>query len=73
MEEKLRSKYRAKTRWEGDRILSVEGLGLSGTLTIRPSTVEIDLSLGMLLAAMRGKIEDKLSSTLERIVQSEPS
>jgi putative polyhydroxyalkanoate system protein len=73
MEEKLRSKYRAKTRWEDDRVLCVEGLGLSGTLTIRPSRVEIDLSLGMLLAAMRGKIEDKLSSTLERIVEPEPS
>jgi putative polyhydroxyalkanoate system protein len=73
MEEKLRSKYRAKTRWEDDRIMSVEGLGLSGTLTIRPSRVEIDLSLGMLLGAMRGKIKDKLSSALERIVQSEQS
>jgi putative polyhydroxyalkanoate system protein len=69
--EKLQSKYQAKTSWEGDSTMNVKGPGVEGKLTITASKVDVDLSLGLLVSAMKGKIQEALTQELERVTQPE--
>lgn len=73
MEDKLRTKYRADTRWENERTMRVTGPGVDGTLRIEPKTVQIDLKLGLMLTPLRGQIEAGLSRALDKVVNPEPA
>ncbi|GEM_PF-1769632 len=71
MEEKLRAKYNAKTRWESDYVMRMEGPGVQGRLSIDSEHVVIELDLSFMLAPFKTKLEDGLSRELERLLTPE--
>lgn len=68
---KLQSKYQAKTSWDDDKTLKVKGTGVEGKLLISDNKVDVNLDLGFMLTPMKGKIEEALTSELEKVVKPE--
>jgi len=65
---KIESKYGAACKWNNDRQLSVSRKGLDATLTIEPTRVHIDMSLGLLLTPMAGPIKTGLAKELASLL-----
>ncbi|HEY4186038.1 MAG TPA: polyhydroxyalkanoic acid system family protein [Polyangia bacterium] len=61
---KIESKYGAECKWVGDRQLTVSRKGLDATLTIEPTRVHVDISLGFLLTPMASPIKAGLAKEL---------
>ena len=61
----LKKKYDMDYSWDGDRV-QFKRSGASGLLSLGSDFVEVDIKLGMLLAPLKGKIED----TLRRDIQT---
>ncbi len=63
----LAGKYGIDHRWKGN-VMEVWGSGVIGTLKVTEETVQIDLSLGFLVAFLKesitGRINDELDSRL---------
>jgi putative polyhydroxyalkanoate system protein len=73
VEERLNTKYGAQTSWTDDRTLRVTGPGVDGTLVIGDASVDVNIELGMMLGAFKGKLEEGLTRQLERIVSEDPA
>lgn len=61
---KIESKYGAACKWISDNQLNVARKGLDATVSIEPSRVHIDLTLGFLLVAMAPAIKAGLAKEL---------
>jgi|1185.fasta_scaffold225853_1 putative polyhydroxyalkanoate system protein len=61
---KIESKYGAACKWISDNQLNVSRKGLDATVSIEPSRVHIDLTLGFLLVAMAPAIKAGLAKEL---------
>jgi putative polyhydroxyalkanoate system protein len=58
---KIEAKYGAACKWISDTQLNVSRKGLDATVSIEPSRVHIDLTLGFLLVAMAPAIKAGLA------------
>lgn len=65
---RIESKYGAACKWTSDRQLLVSRKGLDATLTIEPTRVHIDMSLGFLLTPMAGPIKTGLAKELASLL-----
>ncbi|MBB3046519.1 putative polyhydroxyalkanoate system protein [Litorivivens lipolytica] len=63
--ESLARRYDAKAVWEGDSSVKIDHSRLSGRLDILPGEVRVDVKLGMLAGAFKGKIESELRKALD--------
>ncbi|WP_372750458.1 polyhydroxyalkanoic acid system family protein [Litorivivens sp.] len=61
----LAQRYDAKTRWDGDNAVTISHPRLNGRLQIHRDEVTIDVKLGMLAGAFKGKIESELRKALD--------
>lgn len=62
---RLAREYQLRCQWRGDR-LDVERSGVKGHIAIDERAVRIELSLGLLLSAMRGPLQSEIESALDR-------
>lgn len=65
MESKLQEKYGVKLSWSGHRA-EIKGTGVKGTVQVGEMDVSIDLSLGLMLKPMTGKIRELMEQQVER-------
>jgi putative polyhydroxyalkanoate system protein len=70
---KIESKYGAQCKWTGDRQLTVSRKGLDAVLTIEPTRVHVELSLGFLLTAMASPIKSGLAKELAGLLAAPAS
>lgn len=63
---RLDEKFELSHTWEGDT-LHFERAGVSGTLALSKSEVNIDLKLGFLLSAFAGKFEGHIKENLDKL------
>jgi len=62
--EDLKKDLDADYQWHGDQ-LRFERSGASGTIDVGDDFVEIDVKLGLLVALMKGTIEDSINRRLD--------
>jgi len=55
----LKREYKMDYSWDGDRVLFKRS-GASGSVFVGEDFIELDIKLGMLLAPLKGKIEDTI-------------
>ena len=63
----LASRLGAEYRWQGNR-LCFSRPGASGTIALLPDRIELDLKLGLVLAPMKGRIEQTVREYLDQHV-----
>lgn len=56
---KIKDQIKANYAWKGDA-MHFQRSGASGIIQVSEDTIEIKIKLGMLLAPMKGKIEDSI-------------
>jgi len=65
----VKKEYGVDMSWQDERSLSISGTGIkSGSVNISDSNIEINIKLGMLASAFKGKIEDGLNSKLDELL-----
>ncbi len=62
---------KGEATWSSDNAMNVKGPGVEGTLTVAPDKIDVNLTLGMLASAMKGKIEEVLTKQLDQVVKPE--
>jgi putative polyhydroxyalkanoate system protein len=62
--QKLKDKLSVTYRWEGDD-LRFERTGASGRIRVTDTEVRVEVDLGFLLKAMKGKVESKVHQYLD--------
>lgn len=67
VEDKLRNRYRAQTRWIDERTMEVSGPGVKGQVTLGAETIDVDLDLGFMLGPLRGQLEQGLREQLQKV------
>lgn len=67
MAEKLGEKFGLAGEWEGNH-LSFSRPGVSGTLGITETTMTLEVTLGFLLKAMKGPIENAVNEQLDKVL-----
>lgn len=65
MEEKLRDRYGVQLVWRGDTA-DVKGTGVTGEVSVGPSTVAVRLKLGMLVRPFAGKIRETMEKQIDK-------
>ena len=71
MAEHLGRKFDLKGVWEGN-VLRFERPGVSGSLAIDAKALELSVSLGFLLKAMKGSIESAVRQELDKLFAEAP-
>ena len=72
MAEHLGRKFDLKGDWEGN-VLSFQRPGVSGTLAISDKDLRLSVSLGFLLKAMKGSIENAIVHELDTLFAAKPA
>ena len=72
MAEKLGRKFGLAGDWDGD-VLRFERPGVSGSLTMGAKDLHLVVTLGFLLKAMKGSIEEAVRRELDSILAAPPS
>ena len=72
MAEHLGRKFDLKGAWDGD-VLRIERPGFIGTHTVTGKDVHLSASLGFLLRAMKGSIENAIHSELDSLFAAAPA
>ena len=67
--ERLASEYEVRYRWAGDR-LEFKRRGVDGVIEVSADSVRVELSLGLLLSAMSGRIKGEIERTLDKSLQA---
>ena len=67
---KLKEKFGLDATWDpkNTNVANVKGKGVKGKLEMSDSTLSVDLSLGPMLRAFKGKIEASLTEELDKVV-----
>jgi putative polyhydroxyalkanoate system protein len=60
------SKFGLKTNWAGDK-LNISGSGVEGAANVTGSSVDVELKLGLMASAFKGKIEEGLKEGLAKL------
>jgi putative polyhydroxyalkanoate system protein len=66
---RLQKELNAKCQWQGDRLL-FKRTGATGAIDVGEDFIEVDITLGMALAMMKGKIEDAINQKLDASINS---
>jgi len=61
----MAAEFGMKWRWDGD-VLHFERTGVSGSLTVVPAEIVVQVKLGFLLSAMQPKIEQEINRFLDK-------
>ncbi|MBC7513336.1 MAG: polyhydroxyalkanoic acid system family protein [Herminiimonas sp.] len=69
--DEMTSEFDMACVWEGD-VLSFKRSGVSGTLALEGQEVQLDITLGFMLKAFAGKIEEKVSENMTKVFASGP-
>jgi len=72
MADKLGKKFGLKGDWDGDT-MRFQGTGVTGTLTVSPKDLHIAATLGFLLKAMKGSIEQAVKNELDQLLAAAPA
>ena len=72
MADKLGRKFGLKGDWDGDT-MRFQGTGVTGTLTVSPKDLHIAATLGFLLKAMKGSIEQAVKNELDQLLAAAPA
>ena len=72
MADHLGRKFDLKGDWEGN-VLSFQRPGVSGTLAISDKDLRLSVSLGFLLKAMKGSIENAIVHELDTLFAAKPA
>ena len=67
MAETLGRKFGLKGDWDGD-VLRFSGTGVTGTVTVSPTELHVAATLGLMLKAMKGSIEQAVARELDEIL-----
>ena len=70
---KLEQQYGATCTWKGENTLSVSRKGLDALVTLEPTRVHIDLSLGFLLTPFAERIKTGIAKELANILAAPSS
>jgi putative polyhydroxyalkanoate system protein len=63
----LNKRYGLICQWNGDEA-TFDGVGVSGTMVVGKSQIELDVQLSLLLAALKGPIERAINKELEAVL-----
>jgi putative polyhydroxyalkanoate system protein len=66
----LKERLSADYAWKGDS-LSFHRSGASGSIEVGTDSIECKIKLGMLLAPMKGKIEDAIRQKIHAVLDEE--
>ena len=61
----LKQRYDVEARWVNDSTVKIDHSRMSGKLTLQPNLVSIEVKLGFLAGAFKGKIESELRKSLD--------
>lgn len=64
--DKLGEEYGVTAEWEGD-VLNFQRSGVNGTLEVTPHEAQIDITLGFLLKAFSGTIEQHVQENMKKV------
>lgn len=64
----LKAKYGIRYRWDGDKCL-LDGAGLKqGTVTISPTELTLEVTLGMMAKLLKPKIEEEINKKIGKVL-----
>lgn len=66
MSEKLSREYGVDFSWSG-HCAKIKGPGVTGTCEVSEGSIAIDLNLGFLVAAFKGRIEQEIEGYLDKL------
>jgi putative polyhydroxyalkanoate system protein len=72
MADRLGRKFGLKGDWDGDT-MRFQGTGVTGTLTVGAKDLHIAATLGFLLKAMKGSIEQAVTRELDQLLAAAPA
>ncbi|HEY3181102.1 MAG TPA: polyhydroxyalkanoic acid system family protein [Casimicrobiaceae bacterium] len=67
----LKSRFSLDYAWNGDRI-DFERPGVSGSMHVKKDQIQLDVSLGFLLTALKPSIEKEIQTQLDRLLGDKP-
>lgn len=67
--QKLQERLGVEHQWDGD-VLQLQRSGVRGSIFVAADKVRIELTLGTLLAAMKGAIQTQIEQTLDKALQA---
>ncbi len=69
---RLAEKYGLDAKWRSDTEAVFDRTGASGSISVRPGKVLIQVDLSFALTPMKGKIENRIREELARALAPEP-
>jgi len=63
----MREKFQVDARWQDD-VLCFNRSGVSGTIQVSPSKIEVAAELGFMLGFMKGRIEHEINAHLDQLL-----
>jgi len=66
--EDLARDYDVHYQWQGDQV-DFHRTGVKGSIQVRPSTLRVQVRLGLLLRPLKGKIEKEIHKHLDNLVE----
>lgn len=64
---KLAKEYELRSRWEDD-VLHFERSGVNGTLAVSPKEFHVEVTLGFLMAAFKGPLQQAMEKNLDSLI-----
>jgi len=61
-----------RSNWEGD-VLHFDRSGLHGTLAVTAKDIQVDVKLGLLMAAFKGPIQSAMETQLDGLIKPAPA
>ena len=65
--ESLKDELQIESHWSGDS-LAIERAGVSGTIQVAADSVDIQIELGMALALLKDRIEERINTRLNAVL-----
>jgi putative polyhydroxyalkanoate system protein len=70
LKDQIEKDYKVKSSWKDDNTMSISGTGINkGSLNFDDSSINIDIKLGMLASALKGKIESGINKKLDELLK----
>ena len=69
---KLAKDYDLRSNWDGD-VLHFDRSGLHGTLAVSAKDIQVDVKLGLLMAAFKGPIQSAMETQLDGLIKPAPA
>jgi putative polyhydroxyalkanoate system protein len=64
--ERLSAKYGIDAKWKSPTEATFKRSGASGTISVRPGKVVIDVDLSLVLSPMKSQVESRIRNELEK-------